>query len=143
MKKIVMLAAAAILMAGPAAAQQSAGISVKSVPPVVVKTVPRAGNAAVDPELKEIRVTFSKDMMTDRMWSWVKISNETFPVVSGKIQYLEDKRTCVAPVKLEPGKTYVIWLNSENFNAFRDLDNNPAVPYLLTFHTIAEIESTP
>ncbi len=143
MKRIILIAVAAILMAGPAAAQQSAGISVKSVPPVVVKTVPRAGDATVDPDLKEIRVTFSKDMMSDRMWSWVKISNETFPMISGKIEYLDDKRTCVAPVKLEPGRTYAIWLNSENFNAFRDLDNNPAVPYLLTFHTIAEIDTAP
>ena len=143
MKRIILIAVTAILTAGPAAAQQSAGISVKSVPPVVVKTVPLAGDAAVDPDLKEIRVTFSKDMMSDRMWSWVKISNETFPVISGKIEYLDDKRTCVAPVKLEPGRTYAIWLNSENFNAFRDLDNNPAIPYLLTFHTIAEIETTP
>jgi TPR repeat protein len=34
-----------------------------------------------------------------------------------------------------PGKTYAIWFNSKKFNAFRDTDNNPAIPYLLVFQT--------
>jgi hypothetical protein len=38
-------------------------------------------------------------------------------------------------VKLEPGKTYVLWFNRGQFNSFRDTDNNPAVPYLLVFQT--------
>lgn len=110
-------------------------VSVKTLAPSVVKTVPQAGDTAVDPALKEIKVTFSKDMMTDRMWSWCQISKETFPESAGKIRYLEDKRTCVMPVKLEPGKTYVIWLNRAQFNSFRDTDNRPSVPYLLVFET--------
>ena len=36
---------------------------------------------------------------------------------------------------LAPGKTYAIWFNSKKFYAFRDTDNNPAIPYLLVFHT--------
>ena len=46
-----------------------------------------------------------------------------------------DKRTCVLPVKLEGGKTYVIWLNSERFNNFKDPQRRPAIPYLLVFET--------
>jgi hypothetical protein len=38
-------------------------------------------------------------------------------------------------VKLEPGKTYVIWLNSQKFRNFKDKDGQPAVPYLLVFET--------
>jgi RNA polymerase sigma-70 factor (ECF subfamily) len=110
-------------------------ITVKSMPPVVVKTSPQAGDAAVDPSIKEISVTFSKEMMTKDMWSWVMISKESFPIISGEVKYLKDNRTCVAPVNLEPGKTYAIWFNSEKYNAFRDTDNNPAVPYLLVFQT--------
>jgi len=143
MKRILIFAIASILTSDAAMAQEGGGISIKSMPPVVVKTVPQAGDPAVDPELEEIKVTFSKDMMKDQMWSWVKVSNETFPIITGKIHYLDDKRTCVAPVKLEPGTTYVIWFNSEHFNAFRDQDNNPAIPYLLVFHTTEEIETTP
>ena len=74
-------------------------------------------------------------MMTDRMWSWVTASEDSFPEITGDEKYLADKRTCVAPVRLEPGKTYAVWFNSQSHNAFRDLGNRPAVPYLLVFTT--------
>ena len=111
-------------------------VTVEAMPPSVVKTVPQAGDVAVDPTLKEISVTFSKDMLTDRMWAICQISDDTFPAKGdGKIHYLADKRTCVFPVKLQPGKTYVLWFNRGKFNSFRDTANNPAVPYLLLFQT--------
>jgi hypothetical protein len=110
-------------------------LTVKSMPPSVVKTVPQSGDTAVDPGLTEIKVTFSKDMKTDRMWSFCQMSDETFPQSGGQVHYLADKRTCVMPVKLEPGKTYVVWCNRGQFNAFRDAGNLPAVSYLLVFET--------
>jgi hypothetical protein len=125
----------AVLMAGVAGAQEQAEISVKTMPPSAVKTVPQAGDTEVDPALKEISVTFSKDMLTDRMWAVCQISNDTFPKTGKNIHYLKDKRTCVVPVELEPEKTYVLWFNRGKFNSFRDTDNNPAVPYLLVFRT--------
>jgi len=110
--------------------------TVQTMPPSVVKTVPQCGDMAVDPALKEVSVTFSKDMMTERMWAICQISDETFPGKgSGETHYLADKRTCVFPVKLQPGKTYVLWFNRGKFNSFRDAANNPAVPYLLVFQT--------
>lgn len=115
--------------------QAENNISVNTMPPVVVKTLPQAGDTSVDPSIKEIRVTFSKDMMTQEMWSWVIASKESFPQIVGDVGYLNDNRTCVAPVKLEAGKTYAIWFNSMKYNAFRDKNNNPAVPYLLVFQT--------
>ena len=127
----MLIAAVAAIAAGA----EDEDITVKSMPPSVVKTIPQAGDTAVDPVTKEIRVTFSKDMLTDRMWAVVQTSKTTFPTVDGKIHYLDDKRTCVIPVKLEPGKTYVLWFNRGQFNSFRDTDNNPAVPYLLVFQT--------
>lgn len=111
--------------------------SVKTLPPVVVKITPRSGDTRVDAaNVKEIRVTFSKDMM-DGSWSWVQISHETFPEFTGKTHYAKDKRTCSVPVALKPGRTYVIWLNSEKFANFKDGDGRPAVPYLLVFETKA------
>src|SRR5438105_10723031 len=89
------------------AAARADDVTLESVPPVVVKTVPVAGAAEVDPKLTEIKVTFSKDMQ-DGTWSWAKLSKESFPTLDGKPKYLKDKRTCVLPVKLEPGKTYAI-----------------------------------
>ncbi len=109
-------------------------ISVESAPPVIVKTLPQAGAADVDVKTTEIQVTFSKDMM-DQSWSWSQLSDETFPKFTGKPKYQKDKRTCVVSVKLEPGKTYAIWLNSEKFGNFKDADGRPAVPYLLVFKT--------
>lgn len=102
--------------------------------PVVVKTVPEAGAAGVDPSMIEIRVTFSKNMQ-DGSWSWCALSKETYPGTSDKPKYLEDKRTCTLPVKLQPGKTYAVWINSEKFVDFKDAKGQPAVPYLLVFKT--------
>jgi RNA polymerase sigma factor (sigma-70 family) len=118
------------------AEEEKAVVSVKEMPPVVVRTVPQAGDTEVDADkVKEIRVTFSK-RMTDKSWSWVQISKETFPKHDGEIYYDKDRRTCVMPgVKLEPGKTYVIWLNSEQYGNFKDDGGRSAVPYLLVFET--------
>ena len=116
------------------AAARADDVTLESVPPVVVKTVPEAGAGDVDPKLTEIKVTFSK-VMQDGIWSWAMLSKESFPQMDGKPKYLADKRTCVLPVKLEPGKTYAIWVNSEKFLNFKDPDDRSAVPYLLVFKT--------
>jgi RNA polymerase sigma-70 factor (ECF subfamily) len=109
-------------------------IDLATSPPVVVKTVPQAGTDTVDTATTEIRATFSKDML-DGSWSWTTLSADSFPKLNGDPKYLADKRTCVLPVKLEPGKTYAIWLNSEKFDNFKDTDGRSAVPYLLVFKT--------
>jgi RNA polymerase sigma-70 factor (ECF subfamily) len=54
---------------------------------------------------------------------------------------LKDKKTCVLPVKLEAGKTYAIWVNSEKFENFKDDAGRPAVPYLLVFQTKKAVSS--
>ena len=120
-----------LLVVWPARAEE---VTLESVPPVVVKTVPEAGVTDVDPNLAEIKVVFSKDMRNSG-WSWSTFSQESFPKLDGKPHYLADKRTCVLPVKLEPGKTYAIWLNSAKFHNFKDTDGRSAVPYLLVFRT--------
>jgi hypothetical protein len=109
-------------------------VSLATAPPVVVKAVPQAGTDNVDSSITEIKVTYSKDM-TDGSWSWSTWGKDTFPETVGKPHYLDDKRTCVLSVKLKPGKTYAIWLNSNNFGNFKDADGIPAVPYLLIFKT--------
>jgi hypothetical protein len=40
-------------------------------------------------------------------------------------------------VRLQPGRCYAIWLNSDRFKNFKDAGGIPAVPYLLTFTTAA------
>ncbi len=110
------------------------GLSVATAPPVVVETTPRAGATDIDPSVSEVRVIFSKDMMTDNMWSVVKISDETFPTLAGEVGY-QDARTFVIPVALEPESTYALWFNYKQNDAFRDVNGSAAIPYFLVFQT--------
>jgi hypothetical protein len=108
-----------------------------SMAPVVVKTVPEAGAKDVAPGEVEIKVTFSKEM-ANGSWSWSTAWKDSSPEMVGKPKYEADHKTCVLKVKLEPGKTYGYWLNSQNFHNFKDKQGHPAVPYLLTFQTKAD-----
>jgi len=59
----------------------------------------------------------------------------SFPESAGEPHYLPDRRTCVIPVKLEPGKTYVMGINGGRFNNFKDADGTPSLPSSLAFRT--------
>jgi hypothetical protein len=131
MKSLLAIASVSLL-AGAAAAET---LTVASAPPVVVQTLPAAGSRDVASGVTEIRVVFSKEMMTERMWSVVKASADTFPELAGDVRYLDDARTFVIPVRLEGGRTYALWLNTAERDAFRDASGRPAVPYLLVFQT--------
>lgn len=135
-KKWVIGTTIALGLAVAAIQAQDQSPTVANMPPSVVKTVPQSGAVDVDPGLDRISVTFSKDMM-DGNWSWTQISDDTFPKMIGKPKYLDDKRTCVLSVELEPGKTYVTWLNSARYGNFKDTDGRSAAPYLLVFQTTA------
>jgi hypothetical protein len=102
--------------------------------PVVVKTVPEAGSKDVPAGEFEIKITFSKEM-ADQSWSWATAWENSDPQSLGKPHYDADQRTCAMKVKLEPGKTYGWWINSQKFHGFQDTQNHPAIPYLLTFKT--------
>ena len=118
--------------------QVTAGIGqaqdIDSMSPVVVKTVPEAGKKDVSPGVVEIRVTFSKEMK-DGSWSWSSAWQDSTPEAVDKPRYESDRKTCVIKVKLEPGRTYGYWLNSQKFTNFKDTRGRSAVPYLLTFQT--------
>jgi hypothetical protein len=107
---------------------------IDSFAPVVVKTIPEAGSKDVAPGEMEVKITFSKEM-ADQSWSWSTAWQNSDPKMLGKPHYEADHKTCVLKVKLEPGKTYGWWINSQKFQGFRDPQNHPAVPYLLTFKT--------
>ena len=99
-----------------------------------MRTVPESGAADVDPALAEIRITFSEPMQ-DGSWSWTKWGEDNFPEITGQAKYLDDQRTCVLPVRLQPGRVYAIWLNSEYHQDFKNRRGQSAVPYLLIFET--------
>jgi serine/threonine protein kinase len=108
--------------------------TVAGLPPVVVETQPVSGARDVEPGVAEIRVRFSKEM-EDGSWSWSTAWQDSAPESIGQPRYESDRRTCVNKVKLEPGRTYAYWLNSENFHNFKDAADRPAIPYLLIFQT--------
>jgi RNA polymerase sigma-70 factor (ECF subfamily) len=118
--------------------QMQAGLSevLDSAQPVVVSTEPARGDTNVDPSLTEIRVTFNKEM-TDGNWSWCQ-TDQPYPETTGSPYYLEDEKTCVLPVKLEPETEYAIWINSEEYRNFKDKHGQRAVPYALYFTTRSE-----
>ena len=132
--KPIRLTCAVLLIATSVYALRSQRLTVETAPPVVVETVPRAGADGVDPTIAEIRVSFSKDMMTEEMWSVVKVSDDTFPEIAGKVRY-EDARTFVIPVVLEPGTNYAMWFNYKQNDAFRDTGGTASIPYFLVFKT--------
>jgi hypothetical protein len=104
-------------------------------PPVVIRTVPESGASDVDPNLSEVRVTFSGPM-APTSWAFCTWGGQShFPATNGPIHFLKDRTTCVFPVKLRAGQVYAIWLNAEKFEGFRDIKGQPAVPYLLIFET--------
>ena len=107
-------------------------VDIDNFAPVVVKTIPEAGSKDVAPGEMEIKITFSKEMQ-DQSWSWATAWQNSTPESAGKIHYDTDHKTCVMKVKLEPGKTYGWWLNSQKFHGFQDKQGHPAIPYLLTF----------
>ncbi|HEX7571317.1 MAG TPA: carboxypeptidase regulatory-like domain-containing protein, partial [Verrucomicrobiae bacterium] len=116
------------------AAAAEAGQMLVEQPPVVVETFPVSGARDVEPGEAEIRVRFSKTM-TDGSWSWSTTWENSTPEFIGQPHYESDSQTCVIKAKLEPGRTYAFWLNSEKFQNFKDSDGRPAVPYLLIFQT--------
>jgi hypothetical protein len=110
----------------------STEVNLDAFAPVVVKTVPEAGSKDVPPGEFEVRVTFSKEM-ADGAWSWCTAWENSTPEPIGDIHYDPDHRTCILKVKLEPGKTYGWWINSQNHHNFQDTQHHSALPYFFTF----------
>src|ERR1700693_3461350 len=83
-KLITAIAATITLVALAAWAQTARQYSIKTMPPSVIKTVPQAGATEVDPGLKEVTVTFSKDMI-DGNWS--------IPTTTPKENFTDDEES--------------------------------------------------
>lgn len=112
----------------------SEGADSSDLSPKVISTNPKNDASGVDPSLSKITVTFDKPML-DKGWSWSYEEKDSFPQTTGQPSYTDNGTTCMLPVKLEPGKRYVIWINTARFRNFKDRSGNAAEPYRLVFTT--------
>ena len=102
---------------------------------VVVETTPADGAINVEPSLTEIVIVFSGPVKQNS-WSFVETSLGEVPEITGDPSF-PNNRTCVLPVKLEPGVTYSIGINDASHEGFVSASDETlaVVPYLLTFAT--------
>ena len=126
MKKTVVLLIALTIFSGCAKKDPSQ--------PRVVTTMPQNRSVDIDPSLNKISVTFNEEMM-DNSWSWSMENQDTFPKTTGSPYYVDGNTRNILPVQLQPGKEYVIWVNTSNNKNFKDKNGNPAAPFKFTFKT--------
>jgi hypothetical protein len=115
---------------------QGAGTALESKTqlPKIVKLTPANGVKNVSPKLKELRVTF--DVPMGDGFSWCGDGPQFPKIQKGKHPFWTDGgKTCVMPVKLEPGVEYQIWLNSESHKNFQSAGGVPLEPVAYTFKT--------
>jgi RNA polymerase sigma-70 factor (ECF subfamily) len=101
--------------------------------PRIITTTPADGAKDVDAGLTEITVTFDRDM--GEGFSWTGGGPEFPRVPKGESPRWQDKRTCVLPVKLEPGHQYRVGINSPSHQNFCSAAGEPAEPSSISFTT--------
>ncbi len=101
-------------------------------PPKVVTLEPGNGAIGVSPALTELVVTFDREMGGGFSWTG---GGETYPATNGKPYWSEDKKSCHLPVKLKPGWSYRLGLNSPSHNNFQSGHGVPLTPLVWTFTT--------
>ena len=106
----------------------------KASKPAIVGLEPKNGTKDVDPNLKELKVTFSVPMGDGFSWTG---GGPQFPTIpEGKKPYWsEDHKTCFLPVELKPGSEYRLGLNSPSHKNFQSAGGVPLEPVQYTFST--------
>ena len=104
-----------------------------SGPPQIVKTSPATGDVDVDPKLREISVTFDRDM--GRGMSWTGGPPLMPPIDETRKAKWINARTCVLPVKLEKAAFYRVGINAPSFKNFSDKSGMPAPVSAIYFTT--------
>ncbi len=113
-------------------------------PPQVLKTLPANGDVDVDPNLREIRITFDQAM--SQGGHSIVGGGESFPELLGKTPgKWRGARTYVLRVRLQPNHSYWLSVNSDKFQNFTNRQGEPAVPYPIQFVTgaAASTKETP
>ncbi len=102
--------------------------------PHVVALSPANGATDVDPDTKEIVVTFDRTM-SGTSWSFCQKSDIDFPEFVTRPSFDKTKTVITVPVRLAPGKTYNIYLNSPPYIGFRSAKGGVLQSVHYTFTT--------
>ena len=110
--------------------------------PEIVSMNPPNGAKDVDPTIKELRVKFNVPMGEGFSWTG---GGPNFPKTTGRPRWTKDHKTCVLPVKLEPGSDCELGLNSPSFKNFQSRSGVPLEPvaYQFTTRDAAKAETSP
>ena len=110
--------------------------SQSAAPPRITSTTPPTGGTEVDPATTEIIVAFDQDMAGGFSWTG---GGPDYPELTGGPAW-RDARTCVLPVKLEPGRYYRVGINSKSHRNFRGKNGVPTPPSAIYFTTAGASE---
>jgi hypothetical protein len=103
--------------------------------PAIVSTKPAVGSTDVDPKLREISVTFDRDMnVTSYSWTGGEPFFPPSPPDATSAMWI-NKRTCVLPVELKRGSFYRVGVNSSSFQNFQSELGVPAETSAIYFTT--------
>ncbi len=102
--------------------------------PVIVSMSPANGAANVDPNLRELRVTFNVPMGSGCSWTG---GGEDYPTIpeGQRPSWSADKKTAILPVQLAPNHSYRLGINSPSHRNFQSEGGIPVEPVLYTFTT--------
>jgi beta-lactamase regulating signal transducer with metallopeptidase domain len=112
----------------------SGELKAKTKKPEIVELNPPNGAKEVDPNTKELRVTFNVPMGGG--FSWTGSGPQVPSAPEGKRPYwTPDRKTCVMPVDLKPGIDYHVGLNSVSHKNFQSAAGIPLDPITYRFKT--------
>lgn len=103
--------------------------------PQVVELIPTNGATDVDPGIKQVQVTFDRDMST-RGWSLCG-GGPSFPEVQGQPRW-KNKRTLIVKVRLKPDHDYSLMLNCPAAHNFQSAAGTALVPVPWSFATASK-----
>lgn len=101
--------------------------------PKIVKIFPENGAKNVDPEIKEIRLTFNRKM--GKGMSVMKVFFENYPEITGNAGFDDSGTVFTIPVKLKSDWNYHMEFNHFQSDHFRDKAGIPLYPYVYKFET--------
>lgn len=107
--------------------------------PRLLTSNPADNEIDVDPAATVITLLFNRPMK-DQSWSLMRTA-AAFPEITGPLRYDSSRRLLTIPVRLQPGTTYGIGLNTESRWGFVDIRGYPLLPRVVHFKTRPAVQN--